>query len=127
VVGRSVHVLDEHGVARAAVETLAENFVDGFLSPIFWYFAGCALSVLLGKGDDLARGPHAPIQGGQHAGLHGGYRSPVSSGFGWAGARLDDLMNFLPARLSIVFLGLGAGLSGMKGLEGIRIGTAGPL
>jgi adenosylcobinamide-phosphate synthase len=122
VVGRDVHVLDEHGVARAAVETLAENFVDGFLSPMFWYFSGWALSFLLGE-----RAMTWPValtllfKVASTLDSMVGYRNSRYVQFGWAGARLDDLMNFLPARLSIVFLGLGAGLSGMKGFEGLRI------
>lgn len=122
VVGRNVHVLDEHGVARAAVETLAENFVDGFLSPIFWYFAGWALSVLLGEGK--MTWPVALMllfKAASTLDSMVGYRNPRYLRFGWAGARLDDLMNFVPARLSIVFLGLGAGMSRMKGFEGLRI------
>jgi adenosylcobinamide-phosphate synthase len=122
VVGRDVHALDHHGVARAAVETLAENFVDGFLSPIFWYFAGWALSLLLGAGE-MAWPVALTLLFKVASTLDSmvGYRNPRYLRFGWAGARLDDLMNFLPARLSIVFLGLGAGMSGMKGLEGLRI------
>ncbi|MEW6666819.1 MAG: adenosylcobinamide-phosphate synthase CbiB [Thermodesulfobacteriota bacterium] len=122
VVGRNVNALDEHGVGRAAVETLAENFVDGFLSPVFWYLAGWALSVLLGQGQTTW--PVAFMLLFKVASTLDsmvGYRNPRYLRFGWAGARLDDLMNFLPARLSIVFLGLGAGLTGMRWVEGLRI------
>ena len=73
VVGRDVLVLDEKGVCRAAVETLAENFIDGFVAPLFWY--------MLGGGAGLAPGqrpsPNGPlrlagVQGCQHHGFHGG-------------------------------------------------------
>jgi adenosylcobinamide-phosphate synthase len=122
VVGRDVRVLDPHGVARASVETLAENFVDGFLSPLFWYFAGWILSLLLGEGKvawpvacmllfKLASTLDSMV----------GYRNHRYLHFGWAGARFDDLMNFLPARLSIPFLMLGALFSGMSPLKGLRI------
>ena len=40
VVGRDVRFLDEKGISRAAIETMSENFVDGFFSPIFWYLSG---------------------------------------------------------------------------------------
>jgi adenosylcobinamide-phosphate synthase len=46
IVGRDVNSLDEKGVIRAAIETLAENFVDGFLSAVFWYCAGCIIGLL---------------------------------------------------------------------------------
>ena len=48
VVGRDVSLLDRKGISRAAVETLAENFVDGFVSPLFWYVLGGVLGWLLG-------------------------------------------------------------------------------
>lgn len=122
VVGRDVNALDAHGLARAAVETLAENFVDGFLSPVFWYFAGWVLSLLLGEGAmtwpvafmllfKLASTLDSMV----------GYRNTRYLHFGWAGARLDDLMNFLPARLSIFFLWLGAVFCRMEAWKGLRI------
>ncbi|MBW1868891.1 MAG: cobalamin biosynthesis protein [Deltaproteobacteria bacterium] len=48
VVGREVRFLDEKGISRAAIETMAENFVDGFLSPIFWYLSGGILGYIFG-------------------------------------------------------------------------------
>jgi adenosylcobinamide-phosphate synthase len=122
VVGRDVRVLDEHGVSRAALETLAENFVDGFLSPLFWYCAGWVLSLLLGE-----EGMGWPVafmllfKVASTLDSMVGYKNPRYLEFGWAGARLDDAMNFLPARLSIVFLALGAAVGGMKALEGLRV------
>ncbi|MBN1103984.1 MAG: cobalamin biosynthesis protein CobD [Deltaproteobacteria bacterium] len=122
VVGRDVNVLDAHGLARAAVETLAENFVDGFLSPVFWYFAGWVWSLLMGEGTitwpvvlmllfKLVSTLDSMV----------GYRNFRYLHFGWAGARLDDLMNFIPARFSILFLWLGAALSRMEAGKGLQI------
>jgi adenosylcobinamide-phosphate synthase len=96
--------------------------VDGFLSPLFWYCAGWVLCLLLGEED--AAWPVAFMLLFKVASTLDsmvGYKNPRYLEFGWAGARLDDLMNFLPARLSLVFLAMGAGVSGMKALEGFRV------
>ena len=121
VVGRDVCYLDENGVSRAAVETLAENFVDGFLSPFFWYITGGILGYFLGL---------SPIKTALSIMLGFkvistldsmvGYKNPRFFEFGWAGARLDDLMNFIPARLSLIILFVGAWASGLHPLEGLR-------
>jgi adenosylcobinamide-phosphate synthase len=122
VVGRDVRALDEHGVSRAALETLAENFVDGFLSPLFWYCAGWVLSLLLGE-EEMAWPVAFMLLFKVASTLDSmvGYKNPRYLEFGWAGARLDDVMNFVPARLSLLFLAMGAGVSGMKALEGLRV------
>ncbi len=122
IVGRDVSVLDESGIARGVIETLAENFVDGFLSPLFWYFVGALFFCLLG---------FLPLRGAVGCMLvfkcastmdsMVGYRDERYLLFGWAGARLDDLMNFAPARLSILFLWLGAVLTGLRSTQGVRI------
>jgi len=65
VVGRDVHFLDEKGVCRAAMETLAENFVDGFLSPLFWYLSGGILGYIFGFS------PVMSAKSGKHIGFHG--------------------------------------------------------
>jgi len=121
VVGRNVRYLDQNGVSRAAVETLGENFVDGFLSPFLWYMAGGILGHFLG---------FSPIKTALSIMLGFkvistldsmvGYKNPHFFEFGWAGARLDDLMNFIPARLSLVILFAGAWASGLHPLEGLR-------
>jgi adenosylcobinamide-phosphate synthase len=121
-VGRDVRALDRWGIARAAIETLSENFVDGFLSPVFWYSAGAALFTLWGL---------RPISGGVGLMLlfkaastmdsMVGYKNERYLRFGWAGARLDDLMNFLPARISLLFLWLGALAVRAGAREGLAI------
>ena len=122
VLGRDAHYLDENGVSRGAVETLAENFVDGFLSPVFWYVTGGVLAFLLGL---------SPVFGALSFMLvfktantldsMVGYKSQEYFQFGWAGARLDDLLNFIPARLSLGILFAGALISGLHPLDGIRV------
>ena len=98
IVGRDPESLDSPGVARAAIESLAENFADGVVAPVFWYlvfglpgiFACKAINTL----DSMI-----------------GHMSPRHRAFGAAAARLDSWINFIPARLAGVLLALGAILS----------------
>ena len=91
IVGRDVTVLDEAGVARAAIESAAENFSDGVVAPAFWYLLlglpGLLIYKLVNTADSMI-----------------GNRSPRYVAFGWAAARFDDLLNFAPARLSALIL-----------------------
>ena len=93
IVGRDVTRLDLHGVARAAIESLAENFADGVVAPIFWY-------VLLGLPGLLGYKMLNTLDSMV------GYRSPHYLHFGWASARLDDVANLLPARLAGLIMSL---------------------
>jgi len=123
VVGRDVTVLDEKGVCRAAVETLAENFVDGFVSPLFWYLAGGLLGLLLGLDPVIfALGAMLMFKVASTMDSMVGYKNEKYEALGWAGAKLDDVMNFVPARLSFIFLFLGAIFAGGDGVRGIKIG-----
>ncbi len=121
VVGRDVQFLDEQGVSRAAIETLAENFVDGFLSPLFWYVMGG----LAGFFSGFSPVPSALIfmivfKVASTLDSMVGYKDAEFLEFGWAGARLDDGMNFIPARLSLLFLFLGAWNSNLKAVSGMK-------
>jgi len=95
IVGRDPESLDEHGVARAAIESLAENFSDGVVAPALWY-------ALLGLPGLFAYKTASTLDGLI------GHRSPRHADFGWAAARLDDLLNLAPARLAGVLLGCAA-------------------
>ena len=87
VVGRDPDALDEAGVCRAAIESTAENFSDGVVAPAFWYLVGGLPGLLAYKALNTA---DSMI----------GHRTDRHRHFGWASARLDDLANWLPARLS---------------------------
>jgi adenosylcobinamide-phosphate synthase len=99
IVGRDPDSLDEAGVARAAIETTAENFSDGVVAPVFWFallgLPGLALYKAVNTADSMI-----------------GHRTPRHEAFGWAAARLDDLLNLGPARLSGVLVALAAPLAG---------------
>ncbi|MGN6311970.1 MAG: adenosylcobinamide-phosphate synthase CbiB [Xanthobacteraceae bacterium] len=95
IVGRDPNSLDESGVSRAAIESCAENFSDGVVAPTFWL-------ALLGLPGLLA---YKTIN---TADSMIGHRSDTYRDFGWASARLDDLVNLVPARLSALLLALAA-------------------
>jgi adenosylcobinamide-phosphate synthase len=92
IVGRDPESLDEPAVCRAALESLAENFSDGVTAPLFWALLLGLPGILVYKAVNTA---DSMI----------GHRSPRHLAFGWASARLDDLLNLIPARLAaLVFL-----------------------
>ncbi len=91
IVGRNPDRLDEAGVARAAVESLAENFSDGVVAPAFWLIVGGLPCAMCYKATNTA---DSMI----------GHRTPRYHAFGWAAARLDDVINLPASRLSALFL-----------------------
>jgi adenosylcobinamide-phosphate synthase len=95
IVGRDPDSLDEAGVSRAALESLAENFSDGVTAPLLW-------ALLLGLPGILA------YKAVNTADSMIGHRTARHRSFGWGTARLDDLLNLVPARLAALALGLAA-------------------
>ncbi len=104
IVGRNPMSLDSHGVARAAIESLAENFNDGVVAPVFWY-------LLLGLPGLLAYKMTNTLDSMI------GHQTPHYRSFGWAAARFDDLANLMPARISGLLIA-GAALFAEKGRPG---------
>ncbi len=96
IVGRDPSVLDEAGVVRAAIESLAENFSDGVVAPLFWGavagLPGMAAYKAINTADSMI-----------------GHRSARYRAFGWAAARVDDVVNLPASRLAAGWL-LGAAL-----------------
>ena len=108
IVGRNVAVLDEAGVARAAIESLAENFSDGVVAPLFWTALGGLPGGVLYKAANTA---DSMI----------GHRTKRHEAFGWAAARFDDLVNLPASRLTALFLLVAASLTpGLSAREGWR-------
>jgi adenosylcobinamide-phosphate synthase len=91
IVGRDTEALDTAGIARAAIESLAENFSDAIVAPIFWMVIGGLPGATLYKAINTA---DSMI----------GHRTARYADFGWAAARLDDLVNLPASRLSALFL-----------------------
>ncbi|QEH97069.1 adenosylcobinamide-phosphate synthase CbiB [Gluconobacter thailandicus] len=95
IVGRDPEQLDEAGVVRAAIESLAENFSDGIVAPLFWTALGGLPGVTAYKSINTA---DSMI----------GHLTPRHAAFGWASAKLDDLVNLPASRLSALWIILGA-------------------
>ena len=102
IVGRETTELDEAGVARAAVETVAENLVDGVIAPLFWAALGGAPLALAYK---MTNTLDSMV----------GYKNDRYLAFGKVAARLDDLANWLPARLGVPLISLAAALLNRQG------------
>jgi adenosylcobinamide-phosphate synthase len=98
IVGRDVGALDAAGVARAAIESLAENFSDAVVAPVLWMaiagLPGAALYKAINTADSMI-----------------GHHTPRHEAFGWAAAKLDDLVNLPASRLSALLLVAAAMLS----------------
>jgi len=107
IVGRNPDQLDEAGVARAAIESLAENFSDGIVAPVFWMavagLPGAVAYKAINTGDSMI-----------------GHRTPRFEAFGWAAARLDDLLNLPASRLSALFIVVAAFFTGGSLIHGVR-------
>jgi adenosylcobinamide-phosphate synthase len=86
LVGREPSALDENELARATIESVAENTGDGVIAPLFWFAVGGAPAV-------------AAYRAANTLDSITGHRSERYLRFGWASARLDDLLNYVPARL----------------------------
>jgi adenosylcobinamide-phosphate synthase len=91
IVSRDTKALDEAGVARAAIESLAENFSDGVVAPVLWMIIaglpGAAIYKAVNTADSMI-----------------GHRTAGFQAFGWAAARLDDLLNLPASRLSALLI-----------------------
>jgi adenosylcobinamide-phosphate synthase len=98
IVGRDTQSLDGAGVARAAIESLAENFSDAVVAPVLWIviggLPGGALYKAINTADSMV-----------------GHRTPRHAAFGWAAARLDDLVNLPASRLTALLLVAAAALN----------------
>jgi adenosylcobinamide-phosphate synthase len=97
IVGRDAGALDEAAVSRAAIESLAENYSDGVVAPLFWLVAGGLPGIALYKAINTA---DSMI----------GHKNDRYLAFGWAAARLDDVVNLPPSRLAALFLVAAAAL-----------------
>lgn len=109
MVGRDTEALDERGVVRAAVESVAENTVDGVLAPLFFAFLFGPVGAMAYKAINTLDSTF-------------GYRNERYLHFGWAAARIDDAANFVPARLSLVLVSMGALMSGGRAIRALGVG-----
>jgi adenosylcobinamide-phosphate synthase len=109
IVGRDTGALDEPEIGRACIETVAENYGDAVVAPLFWFVIGGPVGLWAFKAvstlDSMV-----------------GYRNDRYRHFGWAAARLDDLAAFVPARLAWLLIGLAASMTGERPWNALRIG-----
>ena len=122
IVGRDTANLDEAGVSRACVETVAENMVDGVTAPLFF---GIVCSLFATGGEFTAIG-FAAMGAMVYKAVNTmdsmfGYKNDTYLEFGWAAARLDDVANFIPARLSGLAVILAAFALGLDWRRAARI------
>lgn len=111
IVGRETKAMDEPAVSRAATESLAENFSDGIVAPVFWLalagLPGIIAYKLVNTADSMI-----------------GHRNEKYQYFGWAAARLDDALNLIPARLNALLFVIAALLPGYSARGGWRAALA---
>lgn len=108
IVGRDTATLDEADIWRALVETVAENTSDGIIAPVFWLALGGPVAAIAYKAvstlDSMV-----------------GYKNERYLHLGWASARMDDLLNFIPARITALLMVLAAPLAGLSPHGAVRI------
>ncbi|MEE9427199.1 MAG: adenosylcobinamide-phosphate synthase CbiB [Paracoccaceae bacterium] len=93
IVGRDTSAMDQTAIVRGAIESAAENLSDGIIAPVFWFliagFPGLLIYKIINTADSMI-----------------GYKSEQFAQFGWAAARLDDLLNWFPARITALLISL---------------------
>ncbi|WP_224816801.1 adenosylcobinamide-phosphate synthase CbiB [Hasllibacter sp. MH4015] len=101
IVGRDPDQLDEPAIARAAIESAAENLSDGVVAPVFWFavagLPGILFCKIINTADSMI-----------------GHRTTRHAEFGWAAARLDDVLNYIPARLTALLIAITTKPSALK-------------
>jgi adenosylcobinamide-phosphate synthase len=108
IVGRDTENLGEADIVRATVETVAENTVDGIISPLFYAFIGGAPLAMAYKAVNTLDSML-------------GYKNEEYRYFGWAAARIDDLANLIPARISGVLFIIAAFCLGKNGFDSTKM------
>lgn len=107
VVGRDTAHLDEPEIVRAVIETMSENLSDGIIAPLFFLIVGGPVAMAAYKAintlDSMV-----------------GYRNERYAEFGWASARMDDVANFVPARLTAILVWLSAAALWMNVPRSVR-------
>lgn len=108
IVGRDTDQLDEAGVVRATVESVAENIVDGVTAPMLFAILGGPVAALLYKAVNTLDSTF-------------GYRNERYLRFGWASAKLDDVVNYFPARLTAPLVCIAAAVLGQSAADALRV------
>ncbi len=99
IVSRDVSDATPSAIVRSAIESLSENFSDGVIAPAFWFLVGGLPGILIYK---MVNTADSTV----------GYLTPRHGAFGWASARLDDVLNWIPARLTALLIAAVGGVTG---------------
>jgi len=118
IVGRDASQLDRSRIARATVESVGESFVDGFFSPVFWFLVFGIMGTCLGNPLPYAVAGIVVYRCVNTLDSMVGYRNEEYEKFGRFSARSDDVLNFIPARLSLLLFVPVAFLCGMDARKG---------
>ncbi len=108
ICGRDTDTLDESGVARATVESVAENMVDGVTAPLFFAVLGGPVALMAYKAVSTLDSTF-------------GYKNEKYRDFGWASAKLDDAANFVPSRLTAALVPFAAMILGQRWLQAVWV------
>lgn len=109
IVGRDTTNLSEKEIVRATVETVAENTVDGIIAPLFYGFIGGAPLAMAYKAINTLDSTV-------------GYKNDKYYNLGFASAKIDDIANYIPARLGVILLSLGSLFVGFNFKDALKIG-----
>ena len=109
IVGRDTTNLNEKEIVRATVETVAENTVDGIIAPLFYGFIGRAPLAMAYKAVNTLDSTV-------------GYKNDKYYYLGFASAKIDDIANYIPARLGVILLPLGSLFTGFNFKDALKIG-----
>ncbi|MDD5598405.1 MAG: adenosylcobinamide-phosphate synthase CbiB [Victivallaceae bacterium] len=115
IVSRDTDILDEQGIIRSCLESIGENIIDGVTAAIFWaalgwYCGGAAGAAAAAVFYRAANTLDATF----------GYKNKRYRRFGTFPARLDDILNYIPARLTLVAIYFGASISGLRAADAVR-------
>jgi adenosylcobinamide-phosphate synthase len=108
ICGRDTDRLDEAGIVRATVESVAENAADGVISPLFYAVIGGPIAIMAYKAVNTLDSTF-------------GYKNPKYSEFGWFSAKLDDWANFIPARLTGILIPFAAFVLNLNAVRSYQI------
>lgn len=108
ICGRDTDRLNDAGIVRATIESVAENAADGVISPLFYAVIGGPIAIMAYKAVNTLDSTF-------------GYKNPTYREFGWFSARLDDVANFIPARLTGVLIPVAAFILNLNAVQSYKI------
>ncbi|MDH4199267.1 MAG: adenosylcobinamide-phosphate synthase CbiB [Spirochaetia bacterium] len=121
IAGRDVDYLDKDQIIRGAIESISESFLDAFMSPVWWYIVGAIAGSFWNSGIWMGTLAIIVYRCANTLDSMVGYKNEKYEKFGKFSARMDDVLNFIPARLCIIFLLPGIAVSHAMPAHALRI------